>query len=826
MFRLNEILKKDITGTIKVTLLFVAGSVLLLSVPLLTQEEFNPESVQPRGCKTGTYKCGMNQLSQRKFEAIPVATSTMISHRGLPSSVDWSSKMPPVGNQGQQGSCVAWASGYAMKSFYERVERKWGYDSPVQGGQGKHVFSPAFIYNQINGGRDQGSHIHRALQLMIDQGASPWKNMPYTSSDYRRRPSSSARSEAAKYKNQSYRRLPGTSITAIKSELARGNLIVFGIPIDKSFYNYRGGVYATRSGKNFGGHALTLVGYNDSLRASNGDRGAFRLINSWGTRWGEKGYGWISYRMWQRLNPQTYVAYDKKSSTTTTDTNDNIVEPQQEEETSENPAAPSNVSASKGTYKDKVQLSWNRVNGAVAYAIGRAPANNLDDMDYLGYSNSTTYSDRKVQPGVAYKYVVLSVSEQQKVSKPDTASIVEGYASSNNIQAAPDQVVGLSANESNSMVQLRWSTASGATKYNIYRTTSLGKGMQKIATSRSNSYTDRRPKRNSDNFYAVSASNGSGEGSMSITESVSIGGQTTPPGRPSGVVASRGKFKSKIVLSWNRVTGADHYVLYRYDYSAKQWQGPKKTRATSFTDADRSVMSGAWYSYAVASVNSAGKSKYSEYVYGKTNPNAQRGGAKIDPPKNLRVKLDQNKQMMELKWDRVKGAEQYYVFRSTKGNDYEFIKSLKANQTVYREKLPKKGQVYFYKMRSKILLGESEDSKVVAAFTNKPRVVAKHRSMPGAGFEKFSGTWNGLYWAGAEPVNYSVEVKGNMGQFTVVVSEGGKKVNTVKGTFASNSSSLVARNFKMELSADVDETALLDFKSGKGQRSIGLSREK
>jgi len=43
-----------------------------------------------------------------------------------------------------------------------------------------------------------------------------------------------------------------------------------------------------------GGHAVTIIGYNDSLPTPDG-YGAFRLVNSWGTDWGDNGYFWMTY---------------------------------------------------------------------------------------------------------------------------------------------------------------------------------------------------------------------------------------------------------------------------------------------------------------------------------------------------------------------------------------------------------------------------------------------------------------------------------------------------------------------------------------------------
>ena len=39
-----------------------------------------------------------------------------------------------------------------------------------------------------------------------------------------------------------------------------------------------------------GGHAMTVVGYDDTLNG-----GSFRIVNSWGYQWGDNGYAWIRY---------------------------------------------------------------------------------------------------------------------------------------------------------------------------------------------------------------------------------------------------------------------------------------------------------------------------------------------------------------------------------------------------------------------------------------------------------------------------------------------------------------------------------------------------
>lgn len=225
----------------------------------------------------------------------------------LPSKVDLSSAFPSPGNQLNQGSCTAWAVGYAAKSYEEKVEMGWAY-------QANTLFSPAWIYNQINGGVDEGSYIHEALGLIVNKGAATLATMPYNSNDYWSRPSLLAIKEAAKYKATSWVRL--SSKDDIKDKLAKALPVIIGIDIYDSFYALRGSnaVY-TPSGNYDGGHAVTVVGYDDNQFG-----GAYKVINSWGTTWGAQGYFWLPYSVAQTdygrgypLLSEAYTLYDAKN---------------------------------------------------------------------------------------------------------------------------------------------------------------------------------------------------------------------------------------------------------------------------------------------------------------------------------------------------------------------------------------------------------------------------------------------------------------------------------------------------------------------------------
>jgi len=221
----------------------------------------------------------------------------------LPSQMDLSLNFPAPGNQFSQNSCVGWSTAYALKSYQERLETGWGLS------QLGHLFSPAFIYHQINGGVDQGALIPDALQLIVNKGAATLATMPYIVSDYLSIPNSTAFSEAANYKAKSWSKVQGKD--AIKAQLANKRPVVVGMTVYPSFNTLTGTnpVYNTAAGQLTGRHAVTIVGYDDGKYG-----GAFKLINSWGPTFGDRGYFWIPYSFTATVLNEAYVLIDSPNS--------------------------------------------------------------------------------------------------------------------------------------------------------------------------------------------------------------------------------------------------------------------------------------------------------------------------------------------------------------------------------------------------------------------------------------------------------------------------------------------------------------------------------
>jgi hypothetical protein len=216
----------------------------------------------------------------------------------LPPAVDLSPRFPVAGSQGRQGSCVAWAVGYSLRSYYEGKRRNWSYYDADR------LISPAFIYNRLhnyNGNCNQGTSISAALEFMKNEGAPTLAAFPYVESDCTRAPDPAVQAKAGEFRIRSWQSIEPRKLDDIKGQLARGNPVVFGMQISESFRRVRAGeVYDDTESPRIGGHAMVIVGYSE-------EKQAFKLLNSWGTRWGEGGLGWVSYRAVGDLSDRLFV---------------------------------------------------------------------------------------------------------------------------------------------------------------------------------------------------------------------------------------------------------------------------------------------------------------------------------------------------------------------------------------------------------------------------------------------------------------------------------------------------------------------------------------
>ncbi len=242
----------------------------------------------------GLIREDLTQLAPEREVRVAAPAHGAGSFRNRPR-VDLTDELPPVGNQGAQGSCAAWAIAYYHRTQLEYRERRWNLADP------RHQFSPAFTYNQVNGGADRGSGFGDNMPLICDQGCASLADFPYDQYNCTRWPSESAYARAIPFrtKDWAWSHVYDTAgINRIKQLLVNGSTATLGIDVWGNFDEIRrfNNTYcvADKMGSNRGGHLVTFVGYDDSMVTNDG-LGAFKMVNSWGAGWGAQGFFWMSY---------------------------------------------------------------------------------------------------------------------------------------------------------------------------------------------------------------------------------------------------------------------------------------------------------------------------------------------------------------------------------------------------------------------------------------------------------------------------------------------------------------------------------------------------
>lgn len=223
---------------------------------------------------------------------------------------------PPRQNQGQQGSCVAWASAYAARSI---IHNQATGAAPSKAS----AFSPSFMYNRIKieGSNCQGSYLQRAMDDMLQRGSVPYSEFAYTDESCSARPDPSVEQGAVRYRIKGFQRMSRSEdpnspvdLLAMKQQLAQGSPVVIGMMVGGSFMQDMQGrdVWVptqkdTRM-NGFGGHAMCVIGYDDYKLGPN-DGGAFQIMNSWGPDWGKNGIAWVPYDAFAFFTKEAYAVH-------------------------------------------------------------------------------------------------------------------------------------------------------------------------------------------------------------------------------------------------------------------------------------------------------------------------------------------------------------------------------------------------------------------------------------------------------------------------------------------------------------------------------------
>jgi len=277
------------------------------------------------------------------------------------------------------------------------------------------------------------------------------------------------------------------------------------------------------------------------------------------------------------------------------------------------PSPPTNVSASDGTYLDRVELTWAASPWATSYTVYRAASlAALAKKTVLGTTSGTFLNDTTAIPGRTYYYWV-------RASNTYGTSSFSAYNAGKRSDGKPPAPTNVSASDGTYLdrVEVTWTASPEATLYTVYRAPSLAALAKKtvLGTTSDTLFNDTTAVAGRTYYYWVRASNAYGTSSFSAYNAGKRSDGKPPA--PTNISASDGTYVDRVEVTWAASSGATSYTVYRALSLAAL---AKKTALGTTSDTlfnDTTAVAGRTYYYWVRASNAYGTSSFSAYNAGK-----------------------------------------------------------------------------------------------------------------------------------------------------------------------------------------------------------------
>ena len=436
------------------------------------------------------------------------------------------------------------------------------------------------------------------------------------------------------------------------------------------------------------------------------------------------------------------------------------------------PAAPV-VKIGNSAASGKPVLTWNAVPGATSYKVYRATSKS-GTYSLLGTVTTTSYTNTGAKEGTTYYYKVKAANG---AGESAYSNVVSGKVVVTPKPAAPVVKIGNSSTSGKPM--LTWNAVSGATSYKVYRATSKSGTYSLLGTTTATSYTNTGAKAGTTYYYRVKAVNDAGLSPYSNIVSGKVKSVTPKPSAPVVKIGNSAS-SGKPMLTWNAVSGATSYKVYRATSQKGTYSLLGTVTATSYTNTG--AKAGMTYYYKVKAVNSAGESAYSNIVSGRATVTTLTMGHSSTSGKP------------QLTWKAVSGAASYKVYRATtKNGAYSVINTTKA--LTYTNVGAALGTTYYYKVEALNASGKSMGFSAIVEGKVAPVLAVGYSSVSG----KPQLTWKAVPGATEYQVYRSTQQ-----------NSGYSKINTTTSTSYVNTGAKAGTTYYYRIVA-VKGTAVSDF---------------
>jgi hypothetical protein len=226
----------------------------------------------------------------------------------LPAKISYRKYAPVPGNQGYVATCTGWAVAYGQLTTQQNLMMQ--ISNPVQ--RTARAMDPHFIYSLIKNSNDkwcqEGTWIGDAMSVLSNYGCKPRFQDPVLECNATLSYNEYTLAIASPYKIDNFYslKMDVDPISAVKEALNAKYVVSVGMNLTNSFMTGTSvsyGLWAPVSGeKNIGGHAMCVIGYDDTKYG-----GSFEILNSYGTNYGDGGFVWVKYSDFKKYMNQAFI---------------------------------------------------------------------------------------------------------------------------------------------------------------------------------------------------------------------------------------------------------------------------------------------------------------------------------------------------------------------------------------------------------------------------------------------------------------------------------------------------------------------------------------
>lgn len=316
-----------------------------------------------------------------------------------------------------------------------------------------------------------------------------------------------------------------------------------------------------------------------------------------------------------------------------------------------------------------LRVEWKATAGATGYNVYKGGKK-------IGSTTKLYYDDTTVSANTSATYTVRAYN----ASGEDSAAVnISGYF------VKPTDKVAVSIQPDG--IKVGWYLVSGATSYRIYRrvinpdNTRSGWTYLYSAGAKQTTYIDKKDLK-ANTYYEYTVRAYTDKGASAVCRYAAL--RYYPAPTVSAAAVSGG-----VQVSWNKITGAQKYNIYRMYNGAKTWSYIATVTADKLSYVDKAAISGRNIFYTVKAIGT--DNAMSSYVSKKIS---YVGIPQLTAASNVPGGV-------QVKWNKVANASGYRIYRRAAGEKYwTYLTTVSGSAVSYTDKNVKSGVYYKYTVRT------------------------------------------------------------------------------------------------------------------------------